>query len=118
MSAGGLLPRLVGASGLAWGAVLLTRGDEVWRRVEGVPPTEVDEVAMRVLGGRHVVQGAVQLVAPRASSGVVVAVDVLHAASMGALAVASSTRRRAALVTGGAALVSAALTQVSRSRGG
>jgi hypothetical protein len=116
VSGGTVLPRVVGAAGLAWGAVLLARGDQVWRAVEGRAPDEVEQLATQVLGVRHQVQGLAQLVAPRASGGVVVAVDVLHASSMAALAVVSPRHRRAALVTGGVALASAALTHASRGR--
>jgi len=113
VSGASVLPRLVGASGMAWGAVLLARGDAVWRAVEGRAPDDMERFATRVLGGRHVVQGGVQLVAPRASSGVVARVDVLHALSMAPLAVASPPRRRAAVLSGTVALASAALTRAS-----
>lgn len=116
MSAGAVLPRVAGLGGLAWGAVLLARGPQVWRAVESRPPDEVEVLGTQVLGVRHVAQGLVQVVAPRASSGVVVVVDVLHAATMGWLAAASASRRRAALVTGGVALVSASMTAASRRR--
>ncbi len=109
-----MLPRAVGAGGLAWGVVLLARGDEVWHAVEGRAPDDVERLAMQVLGVRHQVQGLAQLVAPGASSATVVAVDVLHAASMAGLAVASPRHRRAALLTGGVALASAALTHTTR----
>ncbi len=116
MSRAHVLPRLVGAGGIAWGAVLLTRGDEVWGAVEGRAPDDMEQFATRVLGGRHVVQGGVQFVAPRASSGVVALVDVLHALSMAPLAVASPPRRRAAVLSGGVALASAAMTSMGRRR--
>ncbi len=115
-SGGALLPRVAGAGSLAWGAVLLARGDRVWAMVEGRDPDVVEELGIRTLGGRHLLQGATQLVAPRRTARVAVAVDVLHAATMGALAVASPTRRRAALVTGGVALLSAGLTRSGRRR--
>ncbi len=116
--AGGVLPRLVAAGGMAWGAVLLARGDRVWSVLEGRDPDDIEELGIRALGGRHLLQGVAQLAAPRATGPLVVSVDVLHAATMGLLAVASPTRRRAALVTGGVALVSAGLTGASRRRGG
>ena len=109
-----VLPRLVGAAGVAWGAVLLTRGDEVWRSVEGRSPGGAEDGALRVLGVRHVVQGLAQVVAPRATAPVAVAVDVVHAASMAALAAVSPSRRRAAAVTGGVSLLGAALTLAGR----
>ena len=116
MSGGAVLPRITGAGGILWGVVLLNRGDEVWQAVEGRAPDEGEQLATRVLAVRHQVQGLVQLAAPRRSNGLVVAVDVLHAASMAALALASPRQRRAALVTGSVALVSAGLTQLSRRR--
>ncbi len=112
--AGAVLPRLAGAGGLAWGALLLARGDHVWAVLEGRDPDAVEELGIRALGGRHLLQGVAQLAAPRATGGLVVAVDVLHAATMGVLAAASPTRRRAALVTGGVALASAAVTAGAR----
>jgi hypothetical protein len=112
-----VLPRLVGTIGTAWGALLLVRGDDVWRAVQGRSPDEVEDGALRVLGVRHVVQGLGQVTAPRATAPLAVAVDVIHAASMAALAVGSPTRRRAALVTGGVSLVGAALTVAGHRRG-
>jgi hypothetical protein len=114
MSASSRLPRLVGAAGTAWGVLLLVRGDQVWRRVEHRPPSEVEDLAIRTLGVRHLVQGVAQVVAPRATGTAVVAVDLVHAATMAALAAASPQRRRAALVTGSVALASAGLTRLSR----
>ena len=116
MSGGAVLPRVAGAGGIAWGAVLLARGDEVWQAVEGRVPDDVERLATQVLAVRHQVQGLAQLAAPRATSGVVVAVDVVHAATMAALAAASPRHRRAALVTGAVALVGAGMTQLSRRR--
>ncbi len=114
MSGGAVLPRLAGAGGVVWGTWLLLHGDEVWRRVEHREPETAEELGIRFLGGRHLVQGLAQLVAPRATSGLAVGVDVVHAASMGALAAVSPTRRRAALVTGAVALAGAGITQLSR----
>jgi hypothetical protein len=118
VSAGSVLPRVAGLVGLAWGSLLLARGTETWRAVESRAPDEVESAATMVLGARHAVQGVVQLVAPRASSRAAVALDVLHAASMGWLAAVSPPRRRAALVSGGVALGCASLTAVSRRLGG
>ena len=114
MSGGAVLPRITGAGGILWGVVLLNRGDEVWQAVEGRAPDEGEQLATRVLAVRHQVQGVVQLAAPRRSSGLVVAVDVLHTASMAALALASPRQRRAAILSGAVALTSAALTRASR----
>ena len=66
--AGGVLPRLAGGGGLAWGAALLARGDRVWTLLERRDPDAIEELAIRTLGGRHLVQGVAQLVAPRATA--------------------------------------------------
>jgi hypothetical protein len=116
VSGGAVLPRVAGAGGIAWGVVLLARGDEVWQAVEGRAPGDVERLATQVLAVRHQVQGLAQLAAPRATSGVVVVVDVVHAATMAALAAASPSRRRATLATGAVALVSAGMTELSRRR--
>ncbi len=116
-TSGTVLPRLVGSAGVAWGALLLSRGDQVWRAVEGRSPDDLEEGALRVLGVRHLVQGLGQVAAPRATAPLAVAVDVVHAASMAALAAASPSRRRAALVTGGVSLAGAMLTIAGHRRG-
>lgn len=108
------LTRVAGAAAFLWGGALLVRGRELWRAVDGRPPAQVDELAMVVLGLRHLAQGSVQLVAPDRFQRVFVGVDVLHALSMAALAVVDEPRRRPALVTGGAAAVTALLAVVAR----
>ncbi len=114
MSRATVLPRVVGVAGAAWGAVLLTRGDDVWRRLEARDPDVIEELGLRLLGGRHLLQGVAQVLAPRLTSGVVVAVDLTHVATMGALAAGSPSRRRAALTTAAVALASAVATARSR----
>jgi hypothetical protein len=103
-----LLARLLAGSGGAWGLALLTRPD----RVAGALCPELPRSRYRVvrlLGLRHAVQNAAVLAAPagpvlRAAA----AVDLLHAATMVPL-LRSAPHRRAALVSGGVAAVSAAL---------
>ncbi|HMM94960.1 hypothetical protein [Phycicoccus sp.] len=116
MSASGSLLRLVGVGGSAWGALLLARGDEVWRRVEGRSPDPVEELGIRALGARHLLQGLAQVLAPRATRRVSVAVDVTHAVTMGVLAAGSPSRRRAAALTGGVALLGGMLDRAARPR--
>ena len=117
MSGEASLSRLAGAGGLTWGTVLLADGDEAWHSIEHRTPDDIEQVAIRALGVRHLVQGFAQLTAPRAASGPVIIIDLVHAASMAALAAASPRHRRAAMVTGSVALVSAGLTHLSRRRG-
>ena len=106
--------RATGLAGAAWGLLLLARGPEVWTRVEGSSPTEADRLALRFLGARHLVQGALQAAAPNHGQRLFVAVDALHVATMLALAAADPTRRRAALVTTAVAGASAAVTVTAR----
>lgn len=110
------LARLTGVVAVAWGGVLLVRGRDVWLAVDGRPPGELDELALRFLGLRHLVQGASQVVAPARFQRAFVAVDVLHAVSMAALAVVDEPRRRPALLTGGTAAVTALLAVAARRR--
>jgi hypothetical protein len=94
---------------LAWGAVLVARPRAVASALAPEYPADRDWV-VRVLGARQVVQHGVLLAAhdrPLTYAGV--GVDVLHALSM--LPFTRSPRyRRAALVSGGTAAASAALT--------
>ncbi len=97
-----------------WGALLWTRGDAIWRAVDGGSATPVDELAIRALGARHLVQGAAQVMAPHRLQRVFIAVDVIHTATMLALAAADPGRRRPALLTAGVAAASAATTLAVR----
>jgi hypothetical protein len=111
---GRTLPRLVGLAGIAWGAVLLARGDDLWQAVEGRGPTDDEQLVTGILGARHVLQGVAQVLAPRLTRVPVVLVDVGHAASMVALAAREPRYQRPALASGAVALTSAALTGLSR----
>jgi hypothetical protein len=88
----------------------------VWLAVDGRPPTEVDEVAIRVLGVRHVAQGLFQAVLPLRLDPLFVAVDLVHAATMVPLVLGDDRRRRPAIVTASAALATAGLTVAARRR--
>ncbi len=102
-----LVVRTVGVLGMAWGALLLGCGGRIWRKVDGEPPTVLDDVATRVLGGRHLVQGAAEALAPGHLRRTYAGVDLLHAATMVALARSDRDRRRAATVSAAVALGSA-----------
>lgn len=78
-----------------YGAALLAAPGLLLGAVTGVPPTRRDLTVARVLGARHLLQAAVTL---SEGSRVLVpgaVVDLLHAASMVALAVADPRMRRA-----------------------
>ncbi|HEV7146623.1 MAG TPA: hypothetical protein VGN48_06445 [Pedococcus sp.] len=102
--------RVAGLLGVVWGVILVTQGREVWSRVEGGPPAEIDKVAIRLLGARHLGQGAAQLIGPGHFQRTFVTVDVIHAGTMLALAAVDRGRRRSALLTAGVAAASAAIT--------
>ncbi len=95
------------ASGL-WGAGLLWRGDALWASTAGRPPDDIEAAAIRVLGLRHLAQGLFQLALPGRLTTALIAVDLLHAASMVPLVLADSPRRQPALVSAGIALSNAA----------
>jgi hypothetical protein len=99
--------RLFAGAGLGWGALLLARPRQLALALAPEYPADRDPV-IRVLGARVVVQAVAVLVRP--SSGVLTAaaaVEAVHAASMGAVAAASPRYRRAALISGAVAAVSA-----------
>ena len=102
------LTRALGVAGIAWGTAILTAGTPIWRYLDDRGPTEVDQVALRFLGTRHVATGITQLVFPSHLQRLEIAVDVMHAASMVGLAAIDPPRRRPALVTAAVALASAA----------
>jgi hypothetical protein len=102
------LTRLLAGLGVGWGLALLLRPDAVVDRLCPEYPRSRLWVA-RVLGARLVGQHAALLAAPQnrlvgAASGI----DLLHAATMVPL-LRSPRYRRAALVSGGVAAVSAAV---------
>lgn len=88
--------RTVGALDLVWGAILLARRSRVFVLVAGREPTEVEQVAMSVLGGRHLAEAAMRLGLPTRARRLLVGVDLTHAASMVALAARSPQHRRPA----------------------
>lgn len=104
---------LVGAR-LAWGAVLLVSPERVLAETPDRVPGYVRST-VRVLGARHLVEGAVLARhARRPPPGWSIAVDALHGLSMLALASARPDLRRDALRSAAAALGLAALSAYER----
>jgi hypothetical protein len=101
------LTRALGLSGIAWGAALLVAGPSIWRRVDDAGPDEVDRIALKLLGARHVATGAAQVLLPGSFQRLEIGVDLVHAATMVGVAVLDPPRRRPALVTTAVALASA-----------
>ncbi len=101
------LMRALGVGGIVWGAALLTAGPPIWRYVDDRGPTEVDQVALRFLGARHLATGVVQVFFPGHFQRLEIAVDLIHTATMVGLAVVDPPRRRPALVTAAVALATA-----------
>ncbi len=110
------LARALGVAGIAWGTALLTAGPPIWRRLDAQGPTDGDQIALRFLGARHVVTGVVQVLLPSRFQRLEIAVDLIHTATMVALAAADPPRRRPALVTASVALASAMTGVGIRSR--
>lgn len=93
-----LAGRVIGASSLALGLVMMARPERASRIVSGA--RRVPDGWVRLLGARYLAQGAIQLSRPRPAvmAGSVV-VDGLHALSMFALAAVRSDYRRPALIS-------------------
>lgn len=106
--------RLTGYANALWGAVLIRRGPDLWSAVAARPPDDVERAAIRVLGVRHLSQGAFEAALPGRLPRTMIAIDLLHAASMVALARTSSARRRPALVSAAVATSSAVLLWLAR----
>lgn len=104
--------RILGTAELAWGAALLTGGETLWCRLTQRAPSWAEALAYRVLGVRHLAQGVSRTLAPGRYDRLLVSVDLLHAATMFALAAADPGRRRPALVSGSVAVTAPALTGV------
>lgn len=111
---GARVVRISGVLGAGWGALLLTNGPRVWGALTGAAPSELDQLLTRVLGARHVAQGLLQAAAPVTGQRLLLAVDLTHAGTMVALAVADRSRRRPALLSAAVALASAVVLQADR----
>lgn len=107
------LSRVVALTGVAWGAALAACGPAIWRAVQRTAPGDGDRVAIWILAARHLGQGSLQALLPTHLRGLWLTVDALHATTMAVVAIGDPGRRRAALVTGGAAALSATGTAVS-----
>ena len=100
--------RLLAGLGAGWGLLLLLRPADVVDRLCPEFPRSLLWTA-RVLGGRLVVQHVAVLAAPGTRLvGAASGIDLLHAASM-VLLIRYPRYRRAALISGGVAAVSAAV---------
>ena len=96
-----------------WGGVLLTDPALPLRMGGGRQAPEVT-LAMRLLGARHLAEALILTRYPRsAARRAIIAVDLLHAASMLALARARADLRRDALLSATTASVLVALTETS-----
>ncbi len=111
-----LLMRALGVAGITWGSAILTAGPLIWRRLDGQAPTQVDQIALRFLGARHVATGTIQVLFPRRLQRVEIGIDLIHAATMVGLGALDPPRRRPALVTAAVALASAAAGTAIRAR--
>lgn len=109
--------RRPGVFGVIWGAGLLWQGPKLFSVLQGHEPEPVDDDAITVLAVRYLAQGTVQLTAPRMFGPLYAGIDLLHAASMVALAVKQPHRRRAAAASGAIAAMSALIAiRASRKR--
>jgi hypothetical protein len=98
---------LAALHGLYGGALLLAPGP-LLRRI-GDPADRRAQLVTRVLGARHLGQAAFLGASGRRAVRLGLTVDGLHAASMLGLALAVPPHRRAAMASGAAAIVLAAL---------
>ena len=108
--------RTVGLAGAGWGALLLLRGEMLWRAAAGRPPSEAERAVVAVLGARHLGQGLLQAAAPTRLQRLWLLTDLAHVASMVALAVADPPRRRPALVSGAVSAAAAGVRAVRAPR--
>jgi hypothetical protein len=108
----GVLPALHGLLG----GVLLVAPGPLLRGVGG-PSDRSTRVVARVLGARHLAQAVALRRHDRTAVGVGAATDVLHSASMLALASVSRPHRRVALASGIVAAALAAIELGSARRG-
>ena len=106
--------RLVGVATALWGGSLLYRGTELWTAVSGSRPDGTHRQAIRVLAVRHLTQGLFEAALPGRLPRALVAIDVLHAASMLPLALSPSSRRRPVMLSAAMAMASAVALRVLR----
>lgn len=105
--AGRDLARILGGATTAMGAAFLIWPHALANRFSGGRSTP-DNAIVRVLGGRQLLQGAVQVAQPKPDVVLAgVAVDLIHAGSMLVLSVLWPAYRRSALSSAAIAAVSA-----------
>lgn len=102
------LTRALGVSGIAGGTAILTAGPPIWRRLDDQGPTEGDQVALRLLGARHVATGMTQVLFPGRFQRLEIGIDLIHTSTMVGLAALDPPRRRPALVTASVAFAGGA----------
>ena len=106
--------RLTGIATVVWGAFLLSRGEAAWKAVAGGDPEGTEEAAIRVLGARHLAQGAFEALLPGRLPKSLIAVDMLHALSMVPLATENAPRRVPVMISAGVAATSAVALILAR----
>lgn len=74
--------RLLGLAEAGWGLAVLGRPAALWDAAGGGQMEEVDRAALRILGLRHLAQGAWRAVLPQLGRRGLMGLDLLHAASM------------------------------------
>ena len=87
------------ATGLMWGAALLTRPRLIDTMLDDRTPTPLETMLTRVLGARHVVEALALAVPSRHTRKPLLLTEATHAASMAALAAVSPRHRRVALAS-------------------
>jgi hypothetical protein len=102
--------RLAGGAGTAWGLLLLCAGPRLWRATAGRPPSRGAVVAVRLLGLRHLAQGAAQVADPSRFRDACVLVDLVHSGSMLAVGARVRSARRPALLSAFVSATAAATT--------
>lgn len=91
-----------------YGLLELAKPDIVAGAALDKSPDKRLRVVLRILGARHVLQGAVTMARPRSMHPLGGAVDLLHCTTMLVLAVADRRRRRAATLDAAVAALFAA----------
>jgi len=105
-----VVERVLGTVGAVGGGVLLLAPRRALTALHVDPGLPLIVGATRVLGARHLAQGAALALLPRRLPSAVAVVDAVHAASMLALAADSSRYRRGATISAAVALVSGVIT--------
>jgi len=91
--------RVAGLAELTAGVLLLAQTRRCWRAVATTPPSAVEALATRALGGRYLIQGLCQFRWPNRLVQTWAAVDFLHACTMAAVALRSNSAQRPAMLS-------------------